>query len=78
MSRAMRKMSEGASVPLRRGFWEMGLEQLAQEATIDVLGSSGLLDYDPVTEETFAPIDVWVIRAAGDEWVLETAYTVTE
>ena len=78
MSAAMRRMSEGVEIPLRRGTWEAGLQSLTDFGTIDVVGSSGLLDYDPNTEETFAPIDVWTIAMDVDEWVLDTAYTVTE
>ena len=47
---------------------------VAAGKSIDVKGSSGTLDYDPVTEETTAPMDVWVINAAGDGF--ETIATV--
>ena len=33
---------------------------------IDVRGASGELDYDPVTEETTAPVEVWgIVNVAG-------------
>jgi hypothetical protein len=32
---------------------------------VNLQGASGALDYDPVTEETSAPVEVWVIGAAA-------------
>ncbi|MBM4367534.1 MAG: hypothetical protein FJ102_15080, partial [Deltaproteobacteria bacterium] len=41
---------------------------------VNVQGASGALDYDPVTEETTGPIDVWVIAADGESF--EVAETI--
>lgn len=79
MAAAMRRMSDGESVTLNRSAWPRGLELLAEGASIDVEGSSGALDYDPVTEETFAPIEVWNIQGGADDpWSLGTIRVVTE
>jgi len=36
-----------------------------------VTGASGALDYDPLTEETVAPVDIWKIAAGGGGFVVE-------
>ena len=39
--------------------------------SVDVRGASGGLDYDPVDEETTAPIDIWVLQD-GEITVIQT------
>ena len=79
MAAAMRQISEGERVTLNRSAWPDGLALLQSEVSIDVEGSSGALDYDPITEETFAPIEVWDIDGGdGTPWSLGTIRVVTE
>ena len=79
MAAAMRRMSEGESVTLNRSAWLKGLNLIESGSSIDVEGSSGALDYDPVTEETFAPIEVWNIQGStSDGWSLGMIRVVTE
>jgi branched-chain amino acid transport system substrate-binding protein len=78
MSRAMRHMSEGSLIPLNRSEWPTGLDALMAGQPINVEGSSGALDYDPTTEETFAPIEVWNIIATDGQWSLNTVRVVKE
>jgi branched-chain amino acid transport system substrate-binding protein len=53
--------SEGADITFQVDSWNAALTNLRGGEDIDVIGASGNLDYDPVTEETSAPIEVWVI-----------------
>ena len=35
---------------------------------MDIDGASGALDFDPTTEETTAPVDVWrIVPSTGDD-----------
>jgi len=75
LARGLRRLSSGAVVELgpstltdARGAFEAGM-------SIDVRGASGELDYDPQSEETRSPIEVWTINAEADGFVSE--YEVT-
>lgn len=48
--------------------WAQVRAEFAAGEAIDVVGSSGQLDYDPATEETSGPIDIWWINQ--DEFVI--------
>jgi branched-chain amino acid transport system substrate-binding protein len=48
------------------GSWNQVQAQLESGTSINVRGASGELDYDPATEETSGPIEVWAI-AGGSE-----------
>lgn len=67
MGRAMRSLSDrGTSrvVNVRPSSWNDLKGWFGARQTIDVIGVSGPLDYDPDTEETSAPIEVWGIDPA--------------
>ncbi len=74
MGAGMRQVSSGDEIQLLSTDWNTGRALLDAGRSIDVKGSSGALDYDPATEETTAPMDVWVVNAAGDGF--ETTETV--
>lgn len=61
IARGLRRVSEGPEVTLQAPSWIDVTAYFAAGEGIDVLGASGELDFDPVTEETTAPIDVWAI-----------------
>ncbi|MEQ1506666.1 MAG: ABC transporter substrate-binding protein [Myxococcota bacterium] len=68
IARGLRRVSSGPPIDIRPLSWNDVKAQFAEHASIDVVGASGDLDYDPVTAETTAPIDVWVI--VGDDTFL--------
>lgn len=45
--------------------WSQVRAEFAQGESIDVVGASGQLDYDPATEETSGPIDIWYIQSGA-------------
>ncbi len=63
IARGLRKVSTGKAYDIAPLSWGGILETLRGGATINVQGASGALDYDPITEETSAEIQVWVIGA---------------
>ncbi len=65
IARGLRKLSAGKAYDVQPLSWGGIQETLSTGASINVRGASGALDYDPVTEETSAPIQVWTIGAAA-------------
>jgi ABC-type branched-subunit amino acid transport system substrate-binding protein len=63
IARGLRRVSSGKAFDVQPLSWGGILETLRTGAGVNVRGASGELDYDPVTEETSAPIQVWVIGA---------------
>ena len=49
-----------------------------QQNALDIVGTSGNLDYDPETEEAFSPIDVWVLSDESAVWAFKAVETITE
>lgn len=72
LARGLRRMSDGADTPIRAGSYADVASAFAAGDGIDVRGGSGELDYDPATEETTAPIELWQIVDEGDGPMFET------
>ena len=66
IARGLRQVSSGTPVGIRIRGWDDVVTQFSAGASIDVTGASGSLDYDPLTEETTAPIEVWTVVADPD------------
>ncbi|MFT4623857.1 MAG: ABC-type branched-subunit amino acid transport system substrate-binding protein [Myxococcota bacterium] len=63
MARAMRRLAgPGAYVPVGPAGWSETTAAFAAGASVDLEGTSGDLDFDPVTGETVNSIEVWVPR----------------
>jgi branched-chain amino acid transport system substrate-binding protein len=62
LARGLRKVSDGTPAGIRPSGWDTVLEAFGSGASVDVAGGSGELDYDPATEETSAPIEIWGIE----------------
>ena len=56
----------GAAVDLGPVAWSQALASINAGEDVDVNGASGMLDYDPQTEETSGPIEVWGIVDDGE------------
>lgn len=74
IARGLRKLSTGGDVDILPGEWPTVRQQFAEGIAVNVNGASGPLDYDTASEETEAPIDVWVINAAGDGFDIVDVY----
>ncbi|MEO0325937.1 MAG: ABC transporter substrate-binding protein, partial [Myxococcota bacterium] len=62
LARGLRRISDGpAPVNLDRAGFADILDAFSRGESVDVSGASGSLDYDPETEETAAPTELWVI-----------------
>jgi len=66
IARGLRRISGGEPVDILPTSWPIVVDRFGVEAAIDVEGASGPLDYDPDTEETSAPIELWSIEADAD------------
>ena len=66
LARGLRKLSSGDEVSLRATSWSTVKASFEAGESIDITGTSGKLDFDPETEETTAPIEVWKISDDGD------------
>jgi len=75
VARGMRMLSSGPPFDLRSSNYDDIAERFRLGESVDVRGASGDLDYDPTTEETRAPVQVWRIAASGDD--IEGLYVVT-
>jgi ABC-type branched-subunit amino acid transport system substrate-binding protein len=74
MARGLRRVSSGIEVEIRPTGWSTVQAAFGEGQGIDVVGVSGSLDYDPTTEETTAPIEIWVINA--DRTGFDTVATI--
>ncbi|HET6584419.1 MAG TPA: ABC transporter substrate-binding protein [Nannocystaceae bacterium] len=61
IARGLRRITGGDPVEIEPTSWPVVLDRFAHETPIDVEGASGPLDYNPDTEETSAPIELWSI-----------------
>jgi branched-chain amino acid transport system substrate-binding protein len=56
----------GEPLALRPTSWSTVVASFETLTAIDIDGSSGSLDFDPETEETTNPIDIWVVGQGGN------------
>lgn len=71
IARGLRRLSSGKPVAIQPSTWPSIRAELAQGGSVDVTGASGALDYDPLTEETRAPVEIWKIAAGGTGFLVE-------
>jgi branched-chain amino acid transport system substrate-binding protein len=69
IARGLRRLSEGAEVPVRGSSWTTVLGAFREGSSIDIVGASGALDYSPETEETEAGIEVVAVAECEGEWL---------
>jgi branched-chain amino acid transport system substrate-binding protein len=61
MARGLRRLSMGTTVNVGPLNWTAVIQQFREGGTVNIQGASGDLDYDPATEETKTPIEIWEI-----------------
>lgn len=69
IARGLRRLSSGESVDVLASSWSTIQASFEAGRSVDLRGASGALDYDPQTEETRAPIEVWSIEHEDDAYV---------
>ena len=74
IAQGLRKVSNGGVVEIRANSWNDVKATFAESRPIDVVGASGELDYDPITEETTTPIEIWSVNDSGDGFQLCTTW----
>ncbi len=75
IAQGLRQISSGGSpLPIRPTSWPTVVANFESGAAIDIEGSSGALNYDPSTEETSSPIDLWQVD--GTTLELNTLCTI--
>ncbi|MCB9596780.1 MAG: ABC transporter substrate-binding protein [Sandaracinaceae bacterium] len=75
LARGLRHLSGGVPVTLGADVLTTARDRFRLGEAIDIEGVSGALDYDPVLEETSAPVEIWTIDAGATGFVSE--YEVT-
>ncbi len=72
IARGLRQMSSGSAttVPLQRSGWSSLTNAFGRGDAINIKGASGELDFDPVTEETDAVVEVWRICNDADGLII--------
>ncbi len=70
-ARGFRQLSDGAAAEIRPTTWNTIKASFSAGTSLDVVGTSGALDFDPATEETTAPVEVWTIDADGTAIIVD-------
>lgn len=75
IARGLRRVSDTKPDPLALGSesWTSIVGSFQDGAAVDIAGASGDLDFDPVDEETTAPVEVWSVA----DGMFRTEYTVS-
>ncbi len=68
IGRGLRRLSSGESVDVLASSWSTIQASFKAGQSVDLRGASGALDYDPSTEETRSPIEVWSIEGEEDDY----------
>ncbi len=72
IAKGLRQVSSGTSTTIVPSSWLGVVEKFRVAEGIDVAGASGDLDYDPDTEETSGPVEIWRISTSGQSIIGET------
>lgn len=73
VARGLRRVSEGPTTELRPTSWNEVKARFEAGDSVDVVGASGELDYDPITGETSAEVQIWTI--SGDTFPTVETYS---
>lgn len=71
IARGLRRLSLGEPVDIVPSTWGDIAKELTLGGSVDVTGASGALDYDPLSEETEGPVDIWRITSLGGGFEVE-------
>lgn len=76
LAQGLQKLSSGSKVAVGADSWEVVVDHFAAASSIDLVGASGPLDYDPLTEERLGHFEILEAQTnnAGTAKVLKTLY----
>lgn len=75
IARGLRAVSDKSpAVPVSPANWPRIADALGSGGSVNLVGASGPLDFDPVTEETTGLVDIWKISTDGK--AIETVTTI--
>lgn len=75
IARGLRSVSDkSAEVAVSPANWGRIIDTLGSGGTVNLVGASGTLDYDPTTEETTGLVDIWNVSKDGKS--IETLTTI--
>jgi branched-chain amino acid transport system substrate-binding protein len=66
IARGLRMLNAGTPFDVGAASYPGIADRFRLGESVDLTGASGNLSYDPVSEETSAPIEIWRIAATGD------------
>jgi len=72
IAKGLRHVSFGPPAPIEPSSWLDVVTELGSGRDVDAEGASGKLDFDPATEETRGPTDIWKISTDGTAIEIET------
>jgi branched-chain amino acid transport system substrate-binding protein len=70
IGRGLRRIGAGADVPILQSSWPQVLAAFRGGNSINVRGASGDLDFDPVSRELAAPIEIWSIGSMAGQFTM--------
>jgi branched-chain amino acid transport system substrate-binding protein len=73
ISRGLRHVSAGPPTRIIPASWPGVVAAFRGGAQVNVSGASGELDFDPVTREASAPIEVWTVTSAAGQFTITRA-----
>jgi hypothetical protein len=65
VARGLRKVSAGAVTPIIPSSWLGVVTAFRAGNSVNVSGASGEIDFDPLTKNVTAPIEIWNISTAN-------------
>lgn len=71
MAEGLQNISNGDAFDINATTWSSIKKAFREKRGINIRGASGELDYDPVTEETTAPVLRWTIEQSMGAWVFK-------
>jgi branched-chain amino acid transport system substrate-binding protein len=70
IGRGLRRVASGADVPILQASWPQVLAAFRAGNSINVRGASGDLDFDPISRELAAPIEIWTIGSMAGQFTM--------
>ena len=77
LGRGLRRLSDGEAIEVRTSTWPDIQRSFEAGQSIDIIGASGVLDYDPITEEATGPIEIWTVEVVDGLPQIVAEYVVT-
>jgi branched-chain amino acid transport system substrate-binding protein len=73
ISRGLRHVSAGPEMAIVPSSWGGVVSAFRGARGVNVSGASGELDFDPVTRDATAPIEIWTVSATAGQFIISRA-----